>query len=79
MLVAIVLLGVTLGIVAFEPSPQTLWRHLYLAPVVIAGVRYGGPAAVVTALASVLLFGPVVLREIERAGATPAVCDALVP
>ena len=78
MLVAIVLLGVTVGVVAFEPAPETLWRHLYLAPVVIAGVRYGGPAAVVTALASVLLFGPVVLREIERAGATPAVCDALV-
>lgn len=78
MLVALLLVAVTVGIVAVEPAPQTLWRHLYLAPVVIAGVRYGGPAAVVTALASVLLFGPIVLREIERAGAIPAVCDALV-
>jgi two-component system, OmpR family, sensor histidine kinase KdpD len=77
-LVVALLLGVTVGVVALEPSPQTLWRHLYLVPVVIAGVRYGGPAAVVTALASVLLFGPVVLREIEHAGLTPAVCDALV-
>jgi two-component system, OmpR family, sensor histidine kinase KdpD len=77
-LVALLLVAVTVGIVAVEPAPQTLWRHLYLAPVVIAGVRYGGPAAVVTALASVLLFGPIVLREIERAGAIPAVCDALV-
>jgi len=77
-LVAVLLVGVTLGAVALEPAPQTLWRHLYLAPVIIAGVRYGGPAGVVTALASVLLFGPIVLREIERAGATPAVYDALV-
>jgi len=53
-LVALLLVAVTVGIVAVEPAPQTLWRHLYLAPVVIAGVRYGGPAAVVTALASEL-------------------------
>jgi signal transduction histidine kinase len=76
--VALLLVGVTLVLVVLEPLPGTLWRHLYLAPVVIAGVRFGGPAGVVTALAAVLLFGPVVLREIERAGPTRAVLEGLV-
>lgn len=78
MLVALLLLGVTAGVVLLDPRPGTLGRHLYLVPVVVAGVRFGGPAGVAAALAAVLLFGPIVLREIERAGVTPAVLDALV-
>lgn len=78
MLVGLLLTGVTVLIVALEPRSGTLWRHLYLAPVVLAGIRFGGPAGVVAALAAVLLFGPVVLREIERSGVTPAVLDGLV-
>jgi signal transduction histidine kinase len=77
-LVVLLLVGVTGVIVAVEPLPGTLWRHLYLVPVVVAGVRVGGPAGVLTALVSVLLFAPVVLRDIERAGVTPAVLEALV-
>jgi signal transduction histidine kinase len=77
-LVGLLLAAVTVFVVALEPLSGTPWRHLYLAPVVIAGIRFGGPAGVVAALAAVLLFGPIVLREIERAGATPAVLDGLV-
>ncbi len=78
MIVALLVLGVTALVVAVEPLPATPWRHLYLVPVVVAAVRFGVAAGVVTALAAVLLFGPVVLREIERAGATRAVLDGLV-
>jgi two-component system, OmpR family, sensor histidine kinase KdpD len=77
-LVVLLLVGVTGLIVAVEPLPGTLWRHLYLVAVVTAGVRFGAATGVITALAAVLLFGPIVLREIERAGATGAVLDALV-
>ena len=78
MLVVLLLLGVTVLVVALDPLPGTLWRHLYLMPVVIAGVRSGAPAGVMTALGAGLLFGPIVLREIERSGVTPAVLDGLV-
>ena len=78
MLVALLLLGVTAGVVVLDPRPATLGRHLYLGPVVVAAVRFGGPAGVAAALAAVLLFGPIVLREVERARVTPAVLDALV-
>ena len=78
MLVVLLLLGVTVLIVTLEPVPGTPWRHLYLVAVAAAGVRFGAAVGVMSALAAVLLFGPIVLREIERAGATDAVLDALV-
>jgi two-component system sensor histidine kinase KdpD len=77
-LVALLLLAVSMPIIVVEPRPDTIWRHLYLVPVVIAGLRFGRAAGVVTALGAVLLFGPIVLREIERAGATPVVIEGLV-
>jgi two-component system sensor histidine kinase KdpD len=77
-LVVLLVAGVTVLIVVLEPSPDTLWRHLYLVAVVTAAVRYGAATGVITALAAVLIFGPIVLREIERAGATGAALDALV-
>jgi two-component system sensor histidine kinase KdpD len=72
------LIGITVLVVAHEPLADTVWRHLYLVPVVIAGIRFGVTAGVTIALAAVLLFGPIVLREIERAGLTRAALDGLM-
>jgi signal transduction histidine kinase len=76
--VALLLVGVTTLLAVVEPLPGTPWRHLYLVPVVLAGVRGGLPAGVLAGLGAVLLFGPVVLREIETAGMTRAVMEGLV-
>ena len=78
MLVVGFLIAVTVLVVAHEPLSNTVWRHLYLVPVVVAGIRFGVTAGVTIALAAVLLFGPIVLREIERAGLTRAALDGLV-
>ena len=78
MVVVVFLVGITVLVVAHEPLADTVWRHLYLVPVVIAGIRFGVTVGVTIALAAVLLFGPVVLREIERAGLTRAALDGLV-
>ena len=78
MAVAALLVAVAALVAAIEPLPATPWRHLYLVPVVIAGVRGGVTAGLLAALAAVLLFGPVVLRDIETAGVTSPVVDGLV-
>jgi two-component system sensor histidine kinase KdpD len=72
------LVGITVLVVAHEPLADTVWRHLYLLPVVVAGTRFGVTGGVTIALAAVLLFGPIVLREIERAGLTRAALDGLI-
>ena len=76
--VALLLVLVTAVLAVLEPLPGTPWRHLYLLPVILAGVRFGVAAGVVAGLGAMLLFGPVVLREIESAGATRAVIDGCV-
>jgi len=77
-LIGLLLVGVAALLAAFDPVAGTSWRHFYLVPVVLAGIRRGVAAGVVAALGAVLLFGPVVLREIEGRGATRAVVDGLV-
>jgi signal transduction histidine kinase len=77
-IVALLLVGVTALLGALEPVASAPWRHLYLVPVVIAGVRGGVAAGLLAALGAVLLFGPIVLREIESGGVTRAVIDGLV-
>ena len=32
---------ITAGLAAADVSPSTPWRHLYLVPVVLAGLRFG--------------------------------------
>jgi two-component system sensor histidine kinase KdpD len=75
---ALLLVAVTVLVAAVDPRPATPWRHLYLLPAVVAGVRSGVGGGVLAGLGAVLLFGPLVLREIERAGATRAVVDGVV-
>jgi signal transduction histidine kinase len=76
--VACLLAGVTGLLALLDAQPGTPWRHLYLLPVVVAGIRWGAAAGVLAALGAVLMFGPIVLREIESAGATLAVVEGLV-
>jgi two-component system, OmpR family, sensor histidine kinase KdpD len=76
--VASLLVVITCVLAAVDPAPGTPWRHLYLVPVVVGGVRSGVAGGGLAALAAVLLFGPVVLRHIETAGVTRAVIDGLV-
>ena len=72
------LIAVTAALAAADVTPATPWRHLYLVPVVLAGVRLGVGGGLVTALAAVLAFGPFVLREIEGHGATRAAVEGIV-
>jgi signal transduction histidine kinase len=77
-IVVVLLVAVTVVVAAIDPLPGTPWRHLYLVPVGVAGVRFGTAAGVLAALGAVLLFGPIVLRAIESAGATGTILEALV-
>jgi signal transduction histidine kinase len=77
-IVAGLLVAVTALLATLEPQPGTPWRHLYVVPVVLAGVRFGAAGGVAAGLGAVLVFGPVVLREIERAGATRGAIDGVV-
>src|SRR5262250_1606656 len=75
---AAMLIALTAGLAAADVTPATPWRHLYLVPVVLAGLRLGVGGGLVTALAAMLAFGPFVLREIEGHGATRAAVEGIV-
>jgi two-component system sensor histidine kinase KdpD len=66
------------ALAAADTAPATPWRHLYLVPVVLAGVRFGVAGGLVAALGGVLAFGPFVLREIEGHGPTRAAAEGIV-
>jgi two-component system, OmpR family, sensor histidine kinase KdpD len=78
LLPAAILIGVTAALAAADVAPATPWRHLYLVPVVLAGLRFGVAGGLVAALAAVLAFGPFVLREIEGHGPTRAAAEGIV-
>src|SRR5690242_7859225 len=78
MLTALGLVTITAVLAVVDPVAATPWRHVYLLPVVAAAIRRGVAAGVVAALGAILLFGPIVLTEIERAGPTRAVLEATV-
>jgi two-component system sensor histidine kinase KdpD len=69
---------VTAGLAAADVSPSTPWRHFYLVPVVLAGLRFGVAGGLVAALGAVLGFGPFVLREIADQGPTRAAAEGIV-
>jgi two-component system, OmpR family, sensor histidine kinase KdpD len=73
-----ILIGVTAALAAADVAPATPWRHLYLVPVVLAGLRFGVAGGLVAALGAVLAFGPFVLREIEGHGPTRAAAEGIV-
>jgi signal transduction histidine kinase len=77
-LVVFLLAAVTALLAALDPVSGTPWRHLYLVPVAVAGVRFGAVAGVLAALGAVLMFAPIVLRDLERAGATQGIVDGVV-
>src|SRR5581483_798130 len=78
MVAVLALVGLTAVIALLEPAAATPWRHVYFLPVVVTAIRHGTGAGVLAALGAILLFGPVVLRDIERAGATRAVTEGFV-
>jgi K+-sensing histidine kinase KdpD len=78
MIAVLALAGLTAAIALLEPAAATPWRHVYFLPVVMTAIRHGTGAGVLAALGAILLFGPVVLRDIERAGATRAVTEGFV-
>ena len=69
---------ITAGLAAADVSPSTPWRHLYLLPVVLTGLRFGVAGGLVAAGGAVLAFGPFVLREIEGHGPTRAAAEGVV-
>jgi two-component system, OmpR family, sensor histidine kinase KdpD len=75
---AAMLIAVTAALAAANMTPGTPWRHLYLVPVVLAGLRFGAAGGFVAALGAVLAFGPFVLREIEGHGPTRAAAEGIV-
>jgi two-component system sensor histidine kinase KdpD len=77
-LVAAMLAAVT-AVVALEGAgPASLFRHLYLAPVIAAALRFGAIGGALAAGAAVLLSAPIVLPEIERSGLTTEAIEGLV-
>jgi signal transduction histidine kinase len=76
--IALALLAITAVVAVLDPVAGTPWRHLYLAVVMVGGARSGVAGGAVAALGAVLLFGPVVLAEIEAAGATRGVVEGVV-
>jgi len=75
---AAILLAITAGLAAANVGSATPWRHLYLVPVVLAGIRFGVAGGLVAALGAVLAFGPFVLREIEGHGPTWVAAEGIV-
>jgi len=67
-----------LALAAADVAPATPWRHLYLVPVALAGLRFGVAGGLVAALGATLAFGPLVLREIEGHGTTRAAVEGVV-
>src|SRR5438093_2620319 len=78
LLVAGLVVVITAGLAAADGSPSTPWRHLYLLPVLLAGLRFGVAGGLIAALGAVLGVGPFVLREIEGHGPTRAAAEGVV-
>ena len=78
LLVAGLVVVITAGLAAADGSPSTPWRHLYLLPVLLAGLRFGVAGGLIAALGAVLGVGPFVLREIEGHGPTRAAAEGIV-
>jgi two-component system sensor histidine kinase KdpD len=77
----VIVLGLALAttMLAWSESPATApARHTYFAPVLIAALRFGFLGGVLAGIAAVLLAAPFVLPDVELAGVSPAVIDALL-
>src|SRR5207244_13546768 len=79
LLVAGLVVVITAGLAAADGSPSTPWRHLYLLPVLLAGLRFGVAGGLIAALGAVLGVGPFVLRQIEGHGPARAAGEGIVP
>jgi len=76
--IALALAAITALITLTDVGPASLFRHAYVVPVVVAGLRVGRPGGVLAAAAAALLSAPVLLPEIERSGLTPDAAEGLV-
>jgi signal transduction histidine kinase len=72
------LAAVTARIALTGGDPASAFRHAYLIPVVALALAFGGLGGAVGAGAALVLYAPVVLAEIERAGLTPEAIEGLV-
>jgi two-component system sensor histidine kinase KdpD len=70
--------AITAALAAVDASPAAPWRHLYLLPVVLAGLRFGVPGGLLAAVGAALAFGPFILKEIEGHGPTRAAAEGSV-
>jgi signal transduction histidine kinase len=73
---AAAVLGVALLHAALDPRPESLLRHAYVAPVVMAALRFGAAGGALAALAPLLLETPALFAATEREGLTAAVGEA---
>jgi len=76
--IAAAVAAITGAMVLLDPAPATPWRHLYLAPVIVGGLRRGPTGGLLAALAAVLAYAPVVLLDVERAGLGTQAGEAVV-
>ena len=74
--IAAALAVVTGAMALLDPSPVSPWRHLYLAPVIVGGLRRGFTGGLVTALVAALAYAPFVLLDVERVGLGAQVGEA---
>ena len=75
--IALALVVITALIAISDAGVGSLWRHAYHVPVILAALRWGA-GGVLAALAAILLYTPLVLPALERAGPSPAVLEALL-
>ena len=77
-LVAVALVAVAALVALDGAGPASLLRHAYLAPVLVAALRFGAHGGALAAAGALLLSAPLVLPEIERSGLTSEAAEGLV-
>jgi len=74
-----IVLGVAGAVLhALDPGPASPYRHLWTVPVLAAGLRFGVPGGVITAVAAALVATPALFAHVEDAGLSAAAVDDLV-
>jgi signal transduction histidine kinase len=74
---ALTLAAITALIALTGADPASGLRHAYLIPVVALALAFGGLGGALGAGAALVLYAPVVLREIERSGLTPEALEGI--
>ncbi|MGH7389848.1 MAG: hypothetical protein ACREM3_10385, partial [Candidatus Rokuibacteriota bacterium] len=63
---------------AAAPGPASPFRHLWVVPVLAAGVRFGSQGGALAAVAATMVQTPALFVHVEAAGLSAAAVDDLV-